>query len=81
MAEDRIGLAQIPNDEHGERFMVIFIDAQKVAEGHGYFMTTSRPMTEAEVRAHLEKGDVQLSKIEAMLHRARETFAATRASG
>jgi len=75
MAEDKIALQQLPNDEHGERFQIIFIDGEQLAVKPGYFRETRGPMTEAEVRAFFERGHQPSSDVEAMFRLAREAFA------
>jgi hypothetical protein len=67
----RIGLQQPGKDDDGERFQIVFIDGQKRAQRHGYFMSTRGPMTEADVRTFLEQGNTQSGDIEAMFRLAR----------
>jgi hypothetical protein len=74
MSEDKIGLTQLPNDESGERFMIIFKDGQKLVERHGYVMNTSGPMTEEDVRAFLRRGNMPAADIDAMFRAARDAF-------
>jgi hypothetical protein len=79
MAEDKIGLTQVPNaDDGSERFMIVFIDGQILAEKHGYFRSTTGAMTEAEVRAFFEQGKQPSDDVEAMLRLARQTSTAGR---
>jgi hypothetical protein len=79
MPEDKIGLIQLPNAaDGGERFMIVYIDGQKLAEKHGYFRTTTGAMTEAEVRAFFEKGRQPANDVEAMFRLAREASIAGR---
>jgi hypothetical protein len=75
MAEDKIWLQQ-PQDaeDGGERFMIVFVDGQKLAEKHGYSGNTTRARTEAEVRAFFEQGHQPPSDVEAMLRLARQAF-------
>ena len=71
MAEPNIGLTQLANDEHGERFQVNYIEEQKRATP-GYTMTTSAPITEARARAFLEQLGAPLIEISAMFRGARD---------
>ena len=76
MYQDKIGLEKLSDGDEGERFWIIFIDGQKLAENRGYFRSTSDVMSEAQVREFFEKGGQPAGDVEAMFSLARAAYRA-----
>lgn len=72
---DKIGVQQLPGDDEGERFCIVYVDADK-APRQGYVMNTSAPMREGEIREFFAKGGQSESDVDSMFLAARTQFKA-----
>ena len=69
MADNRIGITQLPSDDDGEWFQVTFIDGGKDVTDEGHITSMATPMREADVRDFF--GTQPREEVDLMLARAR----------
>jgi hypothetical protein len=74
--QDKIRLEKVKDDEHGERFWIVYTSAEKKAIKPGYQEGARGPMTEPQIRDFFEKAGQPEGDVEAMFQIARQTYRA-----